>query len=388
MALVEGEARSAEMNGPKCAEVSRQNSISGLATSCVSPASSFTYLVAGPPPYLEPAPPIDSLEGLDEEQIAKIRSLRAAVDGLPIVEEIVEKAPVEKERGWFTGLFNRSSSNVTKGVVNSLTWEEVMWLANDMVLFRYLRSYSWDQEQALNQLMQTVWWRRNRKPHYVRPEDVMTTAARGSVYRKGFDVHGHPIVYFKPGREPAQSTKAAQEYTLYTMEKAMLSIDKSRGKDQLVFLVDFSGFSITQVPSMDLSKEVVGILNDHYTDILAKAYMLDAPSYFDAVWKFVKVMLHPLTASKVEFINTSNKKQLAKLLEHIPAECLEESLGGSCTVSYDHNKYWEAECRYHKEVSLHKEKEIARMKSDSALLARVVRTPETSSPVPESEISA
>lgn len=175
----------------------------------------------------------------------------------------------------------------------------------------------------------------------------------------------------RPGREPAQSTKAAQEYTLYTMEKAVLSIDKSKGKDQLVFLVDFTGFSITQVPSMDLSKEVVGILNDHYTDILAKAYMLDAPSYFDTVWKFVKVMLHPLTASKVEFIQTSNKKELAKLMERIPAEFLEESLGGACGVTYDHEKYWEAEERYHEDISRHNEKEIANMKNDSKCLSRL-----------------
>lgn len=188
----------------------------------------------------------------------------------------------------------------------------------------------------------------------------------------------------RPGREPAQSTKAAQEYTLYTMEKAILSIDKTKGKDQLVFLVDFTGFSITQVPSMDLSKEVVGILNDHYTDILAKAYMLDAPSYFDAVWKFVKVLLHPQTASKVEFIQTSKKKDLAKLLEHIPAEFLEENLGGACDSSYDHEKYWEAEMQYHKDISLHTEKEIRRMKSDSN---RAV-TPTEKTPTTKSESEA
>lgn len=192
----------------------------------------------------------------------------------------------------------------------------------------------------------------------------------------------------RPGREPAQSTKAAQEYTLYTMEKAILSIDKSRGKDQLVFLVDFTGFSITQVPSMDLSKEVVGILNDHYTDILAKAYMLDAPSYFDAVWKFVKVMLHPLTASKVEFIQTSNKKELAKLMEQIPAEFLEENLGGACTVGYDHEKYWEAEARYHEDILRYNEQEIIRMKSDNKLRARVIETPDSGSPVAVSESNA
>lgn len=199
MALVEGGALPTDQNVSTCGDATPADSISGLATSCASPASIPVCSYAGPPPSLGTVPPIDSLQGanLNREQVAKLQSLRAAVDALPIVEEVTDKPPAGKERGWLAGLFSRSSSNVTKGAVTSLTWEEVMWLANDMVLWRYLRSYSWDQDQALQQLMQTVWWRRNRKPHRVRPEEVMATAARGSVYRKGFDVHGHPIVYFK-----------------------------------------------------------------------------------------------------------------------------------------------------------------------------------------------
>lgn len=201
MALVESEARPVDAGVSASGSVSSNNSICDAATSCASPAAAIKLTRVGPPPYFGPSPSIESLQcvKLDESQLAKIRSLRATVDSMPVVEEIIEKAPAEKEKGWLSGLFSRSSSSsiATKGEVTSLTWEEVLWLANDMVLWRYLRSYSWDEEQSLQQLMQTVWWRRNRKPHHVRPEDVMETAARGSVYRKGFDVNGHPIVYFK-----------------------------------------------------------------------------------------------------------------------------------------------------------------------------------------------
>lgn len=199
MGLAPGMAQGALGDVTACDDVSRADSVSGVSTSCVSPVSTPIFSHAGPPPSLELPPPIESLQclKLTDEQLAKVKALRAVVDAFPIVEEIVDKRPAEKERGWFTGLFNRSSSNVTKGEVTSLTWDEVLWLMNDMVLYRYLRSYSWDQSQAQQQLMQTVCWRRNRKPHCIRPTDVMATAARGSVYRKGFDVHGHPIVYFK-----------------------------------------------------------------------------------------------------------------------------------------------------------------------------------------------
>ena len=201
MSLVQGKTRSAEVNPSLCTMDTPEKSLSDLPTSCESlVATPPTCSSVGPPPCLAPAPPIGSLPdlNLNEEELAKIRDLRAIVDSLPIVDEPIDTTPIdEQERGWFSGLFNRSSSNLGKGDVTALTWDEVLWLANDMVLFRYLRSYSWDEVQAQKQLLQTVWWRRHRRPQHVRPEAVMSTAARGSVYRRGFDVYGHPIVYFK-----------------------------------------------------------------------------------------------------------------------------------------------------------------------------------------------
>lgn len=159
---------------------------------------------------------------------------------------------------------------------------------------------------------------------------------------------------------------------MYTLEKALDSIDKSSGVDQLVFLIDFTGFRISQLPSVDLSKEVVGILNDHYTDILAKAYMLDAPRFFDAAWRLVRMMLHPQTAEKVEFIQTSDKAQLARLLEHIPAAYLEENLGGTSPTTYDHERYWKAELKHHADFLDYTSRAVEELRRNTRLADRVM----------------
>lgn len=223
----------------------------------------------------------------------------------------------------------------------------------------------------------------------------------GSVEMEALEDHGTKVmavctvvvVFFscfacRPGREPAQSTRAAQDYTLYTLEKALQSVPVGSGRDQVVFLVDFAGFRVSQVPSMDVSREVVQILNEHYTDILAKAFLLDAPGYLDGIWRLVRLMLHPLTAAKVEFINTSNPKQRSKLTQQIPLHFLEQTLGGTCEAAYNHEVYWEAEAAYHQQIQSHNTQTLLNMKSNKQFLHRTQsnssNTPDTSD-TPQSE---
>lgn len=169
-------------------------------TACSSPTPQDHLSSAGPPPCLSSPPQMTLLNHLLPEEVEKMKSLRAFVDSLPIRDEDEPPAPcssASEEKGWFSGFFKNSGDGTPKGTVKWLTWEEIYWLQNDLVLLRYLRSYNWDQDVASKQLLQTVWWRRHRKPQLLMPEEVMETAQRGSVYRKGFDVHGRPIIYFR-----------------------------------------------------------------------------------------------------------------------------------------------------------------------------------------------
>ncbi|PHJ14957.1 cral trio domain-containing protein, partial [Cystoisospora suis] len=212
--------------------------------------------------------------------------------------------------------------------VRTLQWEEVLWLDDDLLLSRYLRSYNWNEDEARKQLLKTLAWRRERKPQNVSPYDVMKIAEKGSIYRKGFDRHGRAIIYFKPGRDAGTSSKASQEHILYTVERALQSVKRCKGKDQLVFLLDFNGWGLSQLPTTEVSREIVTILNYHYTDVLAHAFIIDAPSFFDAVWRLVCLMVDPETAKKVVFLNSRKPEDLKRLREVVPEEYIERSIGG------------------------------------------------------------
>jgi hypothetical protein len=45
-------------------------------------------------------------------------------------------------------------------------------------------------------------WRRSYKPHLITAEDVKIELNNtGKMYRNGFDKHGRPIIYMKPGKD-------------------------------------------------------------------------------------------------------------------------------------------------------------------------------------------
>ncbi|PFH34548.1 CRAL/TRIO domain-containing protein [Besnoitia besnoiti] len=355
----------------------------------------------GPPPCLSTTPPrLGTLPGdlFSAEELQKVEELRRFIDTFPVepsspesgaaasaaVEATVEKslsASSSSASSWFSWATAESSSgsgeSAEKAVqaqateITSLTWDELVWLDDDLLLSRYLRSYNWDQAEAQKQLLKTLSWRRVRKPHCIPPEEVVGTAQKGSIYRKGFDSRGRAIIYFKPGRDSGTSSNSSQQYILYTVERAMQSLDRLSGRDQLVFLLDFNGWGLSQLPKTEVSREIVSILNDHYTDVLAEAYIVNAPSYFDAIWRLVSLMVHPDTAKKVQFLHTSNAKDLARLREAIPPVYLETCVGGDCAFDYDHVAYWEEERRQFCEVMQAREKQLAALQASEKLQERI-----------------
>nr|PIL99633.1 CRAL/TRIO domain-containing protein [Toxoplasma gondii COUG] len=360
----------------------------------------------GPPPLLaKPAPRLSDLPSslFSPEQKAKVEELRRRIDDLAIEAEtsVSASSSVAQENGgtsadavaqkqapertksssWFSWKSAISFSSTAKEdekknmpqEVTTLQWEELLWVDDDLLLSRYLRSYGWNVAEAHKQLLRTLAWRRQRKPQSICPADVIDVAQKGSIYRRGFDAAGRAMVYFKPGRDPGTSSASSQQHILYTVERAIQSLDRMQGRDQLVFLIDFNGWGISQIPNTDVSMEIVSILNDHYTDVLAEAYIVDAPSYFDAVWRLVSLMVHPETAKKVLFLSSRNPDHVEELRRKIPPGYLESCIGGECELDYEHDAYWEEEQKQFAAFADARREALQRLKSEERLQRRVRR---------------
>ncbi|KEP64872.1 UNVERIFIED_CONTAM: CRAL/TRIO domain-containing protein [Hammondia hammondi] len=356
----------------------------------------------GPPPLLtKPAPRLSDLPSslFSPEQKAKVEELRRLIDDLAIEAETSVSASSAAQEGdgvsagsgaqmqaperarsssWFSWKSAISFTSTSKEEekkstpqVTALQWEELLWVDDDLLLSRYLRSYGWDVAEAHRQLMRTLAWRRERKPQSICPADVIDVAQKGSIYRRGFDSAGRAMVYFKPGRDPGTSSASSQQHILYTVERAMQSLDRLQGRDQLVFLIDFNGWGISQIPNTEVSMEIVSILNDHYTDVLAEAYIVDAPSYFDAVWRLVSLMVHPETAKKVLFLSSRNPDHVEELRRKIPPGYLESCIGGDCELDYEHDAYWEEEQKQFAAFADARREALQRLQAEERLQRRV-----------------
>ncbi|KAH6593244.1 hypothetical protein BASA50_007451 [Batrachochytrium salamandrivorans] len=85
--------------------------------------------------------------------------------------------------------------------------------------------------------------------------------------------------------------------------------------------------SLTFSSVYTLVREVSGIAQNYYPEMLGKMYIINAPMLFTVVWNMVKPMLDEVTVKKINILGSSYK---STLLETIDAESLPDFMGGSC----------------------------------------------------------
>jgi hypothetical protein len=59
-------------------------------------------------------------------------------------------------------------------------------------------------------------------------------------------------------------------------------------------------------------KTITSMFSTHYPETAYKMYIINAPMMFTALWKMVKVFLHPITAAKIDVVGSNWKPVLHK----------------------------------------------------------------------------
>jgi len=70
---------------------------------------------------------------------------------------------------------------------------------------------------------------------------------------------------------------------VYILENALL--DLPPGQEQMAWLIDFTGWSITNNVPLKSARETINILQNHYPERLAIAFLYNPPRVFEAFWK-------------------------------------------------------------------------------------------------------
>ncbi|KAF8822154.1 CRAL/TRIO domain-containing protein, partial [Cardiosporidium cionae] len=208
-----------------------------------------------------------------------------------------------------------------------LTLEELLW-CNELTIARYLKCNSWDVASSLKQLHKTISWRRCVKPDKIVPFAIANQLVNGVLIRRGFDFYSRALIHCRPGFVKTAAKINVVSCLTYTVERALQSLSLSRNNArQISVLVDCTNYNITQMPSLNSTKEVISILNEHYPGILHEILIIDAPTAFFSFWRIARRFFSQFAVQSVQFMQSDKPDDMRKLKEKIPAKYLHQKYG-------------------------------------------------------------
>ncbi|XP_008241671.1 PREDICTED: random slug protein 5 [Prunus mume] len=208
----------------------------------------------------------------------------------------------------------------------------------DACLRRYLEARSWNLDKAKKMVEETLRWRATYKPEETRWHEIAHEGETGKVSRANFhDRLGRTVLIMRPAMQNTNSPEGNIRHLVYLIENGILNLPE--GQEQMSWLVDFSGFSLNTNVSVKTARDIIYILQNHYPERLAVAFLYNPPRIFQAFWKGVKYFLDPKTFQKVKFVYPKGKESVEVMKTFFDVENLPSEFGGQATLKYDHEEF-------------------------------------------------
>jgi len=202
-----------------------------------------------------------------------------------------------------------------------------------------LRARDNDLEQATTMLDSTLLWREEFGLDSLQTwtEVMQKENLTGKAYVRGKDKQNRPIIWMKPKFENTYDHDGNIKHLVYNLERAVACGEANGYKDgKLCLIIDFEGYSIMNAPPMKTSMETLSILQNHYPERLAKAYLVRPPWIFHSFYSLISPFIDVVTKEKVMMLSS---KKHATLVENIDDEYLESTVGGLDTRPFDSAVY-------------------------------------------------
>ena len=99
------------------------------------------------------------------------------------------------------------------------------------------------------------------------------------------------------------------------------------------YIVDLKGLGMKHLNSetRNFLKDFTKIMSDNYPECVEKMFILNAPFFFTAIWKFIGPLIDKRTRDKISVLG-GQKEYLPKVLEWVPKENLPDFFGGTDTT--------------------------------------------------------
>lgn len=207
-------------------------------------------------------------------------------------------------------------------------------------LIRYLEACNWNVAKSRKMLEESLKWRAVYRPEDIRWPEVSVEGETGKMYRASFqDREGRTIVVMRPAKQNTSSHEGQIRFLVYSLENAILNLRE--GQEKMIWLIDFTGWTMANAVPIKTARETANILQNHYPERLAIAFLFNPPKVFEVFWKVVNYFLDPTTIEKVKFVYPKDEESMKVMHKHIDPEVLPVEFGGKSNVVYNHEEYSE-----------------------------------------------
>ncbi|KAK4534423.1 hypothetical protein CDCA_CDCA01G0448 [Cyanidium caldarium] len=230
-----------------------------------------------------------------------------------------------------------------------LSASERRW-SDDACLSRFLRARRRHVGRAYRQWQETLLWRREFgvEEMMLRADlaDVRHQSETGKMYVHGYDKYNRPLVIMTPRLQNTSERKTSQgqmRHLVYTLERAVAMMRPP--VEKLCLIIDFQGYSLRNAPSLQVQRQTLKILQDHYPERLGMAICIDAPVLFWTFFQLIKPFIDKRTAAKIKFAERKAKPgtrtHMGTLLQaYVDGHVLPAGLGGKSSWRYSNQEYF------------------------------------------------
>jgi len=209
---------------------------------------------------------------------------------------------------------------------------------NEACLERYLEARNWNVDKSRKMLEESLKWREAKRPQDIRWPDVSVEAETGKLYRASFpDREGKTVVVMRPAKQNTSSHEGQVQHLVYALENAVFSMPEDQ--DKMVWLIDFTGWTLAHASPIKTARESMNVLQNHYPERLAIAFLFNAPKVFESSFKVLKRLVDPKSVKKLNFVYKENEESMKTMYRHIDPEVLPVEFGGKNNVVYNHEEY-------------------------------------------------
>lgn len=227
--------------------------------------------------------------------------------------------------------------NELRAAIGPLSGHNLQY-CDDACLRRYLEARNWNVDKSKKMLEDTLKWRSTYKPEDIRWHEVASEGETGKVFRANFhDRQGRTVLILRPGMQNTKALDNQLRHLVYLIENAIFNLPD--GQDQMAWLIDFTGMGLSNIVSVKSARETINILQNHYPERLAVAFLYNPPRFFEAFWKIVKYFLDSKTFHKVKFVYPKDKDSVELMRSYFDVENLPTEFGGKATLEYDHEEF-------------------------------------------------